>query len=539
MKRIPAVWARAGAAAVLAVAAALGGAPTGASAAESLPDLSISFDRDPVAEVDHSGATVGVYVENRGEVPATGVTLTLDLGKLSDAVVAAVPEWSERCALDGAKVTCTVGRLEPGQPEDIPALTLASRAGAPIGAAGDVAVTIDGAEDDANPADDTTSFPVTVIASGPGLVVQADNLNSQKNPFGAGDKAPLHGLVYNDGDEAATDATITFNLPTYATVVERYSDCTYDASTDVGGGYVYGPNQIVCPLPALEPGDGVLLYDPESGESAFTVTFGRNMPGPDEHSGYLEAGRAGRQQAAKDAKRVKGTGPSFAATVTKLATNSKALREADDSDSYASFAFWSKKNTLDVRVSAKPITGKAGQTVDLPYEIVNQGPSDGGGPSVLITAPSGTVLLPADWCWTDGTEHEQRPESAKLRCNFESEYPAIASRYGGRLEPTVKLKIKSTPGKNGTIYAESCCVGSTDSNKANNTARIVFTGGGGPAPAGQNGGNAGNGENGDSLPITGSPVALVAGIGGAVVVVGIVLMFVFRRRRVVTETPND
>src|SRR4051812_3268124 len=94
MKRIPAVWARAGAAAVLAVAAALGGAPTGASAAESLPDLSISFDRDPVAEVDHSGATVGVYVENRGEVPATGVTLTLDLGKLSDAVVAAVPEWS-------------------------------------------------------------------------------------------------------------------------------------------------------------------------------------------------------------------------------------------------------------------------------------------------------------------------------------------------------------------------------------------------------------------------------------------------------------
>jgi hypothetical protein len=114
--------------------------------------------------------------------------------------------------------------------------------------------------------------------------------------------------------------------------------------------------------------------------------------------------------------------------------------------------------------------------------------------------------------------------------------PTAGEPPSGRLAPPAY-----PPGKNGTIYAESCCVGSTESNRATNTARIVFTGGagGGPAPAAQNGGSTGNAENGGSLPHHRFALALVAGIGGAVVVIGIVLMFVFRRRRVVTETPND
>ncbi|MEV8506321.1 peptidase [Actinoplanes sp. NPDC051475] len=534
MNRIPAVRVRVRVGAGVAVlAAALIGVPMPAYAADSLPDLSVSFDRDPVAEVDNSGATVGVYLYNNGEAPASAVTLTLDLSDLSDSVVATVPEWSEQCKLVGTKVTCAVGRIEPGQIGDISPLSLASRTGAAVGPAGEIAVTIDGAEDDANPGDDTTTFPVTVIASGPDLVVEADDVTTARNPVGPGDKVPFHGAVANEGDTVATGATLTLNLSTGTTVVERYSDCTYVDyyPNDIGGAYVYGPSQVTCPLPELEPGEGLPLFDPESGVSLFNLTFGRNLSGPEIHDGTLEAGFADEARAARGARRVAGDGSSFAAAVKRLAgttsaRRSSALREIDESDNYASFRYWSRKNTLDVRVEAKPISGKVGRTVDLPYEIVNEGPSDGGGPSVLITAPSGTVLLPAEWCWTDGTEHEQRPESKKLRCNFESEYPAVASGYG-RIKPTVKLKIKSTPGTDGTITAESCCVGSTDSNKANNTARIVFTGTG----AG-NGDDEGGSGGGGSLPITGTPVALVAGIGGAAVVLGIVLMVAVRRRRV-------
>jgi hypothetical protein len=218
------------------------------------------------------------------------------------------------------------------------------------------------------------------------------------------------------------------------------------------------------------------------------------------------------------------------ASKSAQAKQKSALKEIDESDNFAEFRWWSKPNKLDVQVTAKPVTGKVGQTVDLKYEIVNNGPSDGGGPFAVITAPSGTVLLPADWCYTDGTQHEQKPESAKLRCNFESEYPSVASGYG-RIRQTLKLKIKSAPGSDGTIYAQSCCVGSTETNEANNTATIVFTSGGS--------GDTGSGGSGGGLPITGTPVALIAGFGGAVALAGVVLAFVFRRRRIVLQTPRD
>jgi hypothetical protein len=103
------------------------------------------------------------------------------------------------------------------------------------------------------------------------------------------------------------------------------------------------------------------------------------------------------------------------------------------------------------------------------------------------------------------------------------------------LKPTVKLKIKSKPGTDGTIYAASCCVGSTDSKPANNIARIVFkptaghSGTGGGTGSGSGGGSTGGQGGGGGLPVTGTPVALIAGVGGAVLVLGIVLMVVFRR----------
>jgi hypothetical protein len=546
MSRNPAVWVRIGTGVAVLAATALIGAPGTAFAADSLPDLSMSFDRDLPVAVDNSGVTVGVYVYNNGEVPASAVTLTLNLSTLSTAVVAAAPEGNERCTLEGAKVTCAVGGLEPGQFRDIAALTLASRAGAAIGPAGEVAVTIGGAEDDANPGDNTTTFPVTVTASGADLAVAAEDLNDSSTPVGPGDRKPLHGAIVNEGDTAATGATITLYLSTFTTLVERYSDCTYEDyfPHDIGGEYVYGPSQVTCPLPTLQPNEGILLFDPENDVTLFTVTFGRNLPGPDTNYGTLEAHLGGEAVAAKGARRTTGNGPSFAAAVRRLQQQTQAsaaartrrtaeLDEIDEADSSASFRYFSRPNTLDVQVKTKPISGAVGRTVDLPYEIVNQGPSDGGGPSMLITAPSGTVLLPAEWCWTEGTEHEQRPESKKLRCNFESEYPAVASGYG-RIASKVRLKIKSAPGNDGTIHAESCCVGSTDSNKANNTARIVFS-----AAAGGDGGPGGDGGSGGGLPITGSPVLLIAGIGGAVLVLGVALMLVFRRRRVVLETPQD
>jgi hypothetical protein len=532
MNRTATTWARAGA--VVAVTAALALAGTPAAAAEPLPDLFVSFDRDPVADVDNSGTTIGMYVYNYGEAPATGVTVTLDVSDVADAVVATVPEWTERCALAGSAVTCTFGRLEAGEVLTVHPLSLVSRPGAPAGEAGSVTVTIDGDQDDANPGDDTTTFPVTVIASGPDLIAAADDLNTQDRRLGAGDTAPLYTGVMNEGDTAATGFTVSVDLPTGATFAERYSDCSY---TDYyprakGRPYVYGPSHVTCAVPlTLEPGEAVLFFD--GAESLFNITFGRNLAGPDERSGSFSTALAGEAEAARKAARAAGTGPSFAAAlreqrakVAKAGAGDRvsAFQELDESDNYADFSIFTKKNTYDIAVTAPAVRGEVGQTVDLTYEVVNHGPSDGGGPGVLITAPTGTVLLPAEWCYTDGTEHESRPESKALRCNFESEFPAVASGYG-RIEATVKLKIKSTPGTDGTIVARGCCVGSTESRPANNTARIVIT--------------SGTGGAGGGLAVTGAAAGTLAAAGGAVLALGVVLLVLVRRRRVVLVTPRD
>ncbi|WP_430498797.1 LPXTG cell wall anchor domain-containing protein [Micromonospora trifolii] len=541
MNRIPSKFSRLAAATALLATATLFSAPHTAAAAEALPELFVSFRNEPVAEIDHNGRTVGMYVYNHGEAPATAVTVTLDLSKVSDAVTASVPDRSD-CKLADTTVTCNVGALHAGQFKSIDPLTLASRPGAARGDAGSVTVTIDGAEDDMAPGNDTTSFPVTVVPSGPDLVAAAQDLNDEKTPVGPGDTVPLYAGVGNEGDAAAENFTVTVDVPTGATFAERYSDCTYTDyhPDDIGKPYVYGPNEVTCVVPtSLAPGDGLLFFDDETGTSLFNINFGRNMDGPSENYGWVDVALAGQERSAKGSTRTKGTGPSFAEAVRKLAAKGAkgdlarqraAQGELDDSDNHAMFRFWTKPNTLDISVTAPAVKGAVGQTVNVVYEVVNNGPSDGRGPSVIITAPTGTALVPNVWCWSD----VPGLESPKLDCNFAGDFPATASGWG-RIRSTVEVKIKSTPGTDGTIVAGSDTAAS-ESKPENNTARIVITSG---TAGGGTGGGDDEGGSGGGLPITGAPAAMLASAGAAVLVLGAALLVLFRRRRVVLQIPRD
>lgn len=539
MNRVTGRWPRLAAATALLATTALFGPSSPAHAADPLPDLFVSFDQDPVAEIDNSGTTVGMYVYNYGEADASAVTVTLDLSKVSDQVIAEVPEWTDNCEQDGTKVSCAIGHLPAGQVLTVMPLSLASRTGATPGDAGSVTVSIAGAEDDMSPDNNTTTFPVTIKASGPDLVAGADDLNDKNHPVGPGDAVPLYAGVFNEGDTTASEYEVRVIVPTGATFVERYSDCTYTDyyPNDKGLPYVYGPGEVTCPVAEpLAPGEALLFFDDQTGDSLFNVTFGKNLPGPEQLYGSFNVALAGQSEFAKDTQRAKGTGPSFASALRKQQAKVNADRqlaagrELDESDNYADFSFWSKKNTLDVAVTVPTVKGSVGQTVDLAYEVVNNGPADGGGPSVVITAPKGTVLLPSEWCYTDGTDGRQQPESAKLRCNFESEFPSTASGYG-RIKTSVKLKIKATPGDDGVIVVDGA-MSSTESNPKNNTARIVIDTGAG-------GGAGGGGGSGGGLPITGAPAAMLAGVGAVVIALGATVLVLFRRRRVVLQVPRD
>jgi hypothetical protein len=98
---------------------------------------------------------------------------------------------------------------------------------------------------------------------------------------------------------------------------------------------------------------------------------------PTEHSGFWRHSSPRRSGRARGGRTVKGNGPTFVDAMNKLqariasSKKSSAKRDVliddgdDEHDSYAPYSYWSKKNTLDLRVETKPIGGAVGTTVEL------------------------------------------------------------------------------------------------------------------------------------------------------------------------------
>ena len=535
MNRARAAATRAGFVAVLSAVVVTGFAgPATAQDNPPLPDLTATFGDLTTAEINSTGTTIGVTILNLGRAEASQVQLRLDVSGLNEVDVS-VPGDASRCSLAGSVVTCEYGSLQAGEVNHVYPLTLASRPGAAAGDAGSLQVAVALPVQDADPGNNTASLPVVIAGSGADLAAYAEDVSTEDDPVGPGDVAPLYTAVFNDGDIEAPGFSVRLHLPLGAAFGERYEDCEYASHypEQQPDGYAYGPTEVTCvvPLP-VAPGTGYLLFDPETGESVFTARFGRNLAGPMQTSGTFEvaesgtAGAAAAKKAAAPAAGGATGGKSFAAAVAKLRSKAvargaarlraMAQEDPDTGNNLAEFGIFTKPNELDVLVETSAVTGEVGDTVQVAYKVVNNGPSDGGGPGVLITAPTGTVLLPADWCWTDGTEGETRSESAKLRCNFESEFPAVASGRG-TIAATFRLKIKAEPGTDGTIVVRNSGP-STESKPANNTAAIVIN-----APD--------TGGGGGGLPITGTPVGLIAIVGAGTVALGAVFLLLTRRRR--------
>jgi LPXTG-motif cell wall-anchored protein len=109
-------------------------------------------------------------------------------------------------------------------------------------------------------------------------------------------------------------------------------------------------------------------------------------------------------------------------------------------------------------------------------------------------------------------------ELPEVNCGTEGEFPAKASGYQG-VKAKMKLRIISTPGDDGTLRVWSDPK-SAEANPANDEVTLVVTVGGSDG-------------SGGGLPVTGTNVALLGGIGGGVVAIGAALFFLARRRRIV------
>jgi len=520
----------AAAAAALVVAASVGASlPSPASAAA--PDLFLSYGVE--ANVDNTGTTVPTSVYNYGDAPATGVTLTFDASALRDVTIT-LADRARGCTLAGAVVTCTHRDLAAGQVDSIYPFTLASTPRAAAGPAGTVKAAIRGTAPDGTVHTGGGDLDVTIVPTGADLVAFADDLNTAGTPVGGGDTLPIRGGFVNEGDSPAKGFFVRIQLTTGARIAEEYADCTYSQAwpEKPAEGYVYGPAAVECTAPdTVDPDTGILLYDAETGESVFHALFGRNLRGPAELGGAVEVGLLDDIEPLRTtANTRKGTGKSFADAVAGLRTKAgaKALREADTDDNHAPFAFWSKPNTNDFAVTTTPVAGAVGDTVEVPYTVVNNGPSDGAA-NWWFVAPTGTVLVAGDdgddgpSCHFRDDEGNPVAELPKVGCGIGSEWPAKASGYAG-VSTTIKLRIVSTPGDDGTLTVDPY-LEPADPDLANNVAKLVVT-------VGDGAGGEGGGDGG--LPVTGAKAGIVGGIGALVVALGVVLFLVARRRRIVT-----
>lgn len=86
-------------------------ATTGAAAPAGTADLKITKADSPDPVRVGSQLTYTIGVENFGPAPATGVTVSDDLPRTVDLVSATGPNGS--CAVQGGKVTCAFGSLNP------------------------------------------------------------------------------------------------------------------------------------------------------------------------------------------------------------------------------------------------------------------------------------------------------------------------------------------------------------------------------------------------------------------------------------------
>jgi hypothetical protein len=426
-------------------------------------------------------------------------------------------------------VTCAHSDLAPGQVDTVYPFALASKQGAPAGPAGKVTATIRGTAPDGTVASGGGDLDVTIVATGPDLVAEAADLNSPDDRVGPGDQVGIRAGLYNSGDTAAEGFYVRLQVPTGARLLEQYEDCTY---TDYWpgehpDGYAYGPSEVVCTAPLmLEPGAGLQLADADTGEPLFSAYFGKNILGPAELDGYFEVGLL--DDLAKPSARMsvrKGHGKSFADAMARSRSTTKvqAAREVDTEDNSAFYKVWTKPNTIDFSVTATAVRAGIGDTVEIPYTLVNNGPSDGGA-SWRIVAPSGTVLVRGgdQWCYFLDDEGQETDELPAVHCSTEGEWPSKASNQG-TVTGKVKVHVISTPGDDGTITVKNLGP-SKETNPANDVAALVIN-----TPGGGGGG----------LPVTGTRVGVVGGAGAAALALGVLLFLFARRRRIIMVTPDE
>ncbi|WP_433653250.1 LPXTG cell wall anchor domain-containing protein [Micromonospora zamorensis] len=336
-----------------------------------------------------------------------------------------------------------------------------------------------------------------------------------------GGKVSVPLAVSNAGKKTITGFVAVFDLSYSVRTRDRFSNCLY--SDD---------HLISCKFDEEIPvGEG----------RATTLNFelAKDTYAPTNQAGYAEfmttadfedLTRVREAVGARAATR--GSGPKLT-----LAEAPSQMRQADQTDVGPGYNYtgWTIKvtgrNGTDLAAIGDTLRGGAGAVVTATVGFRNNGPATLDKTNADWEAATHTVVeLPP------GTTAVEIPASCHLRPGTRTYQCASEMLLVAGQTYTMKFRLridKVVPNARGTVHVNAPCECpgggnfEDDIKPANDRATIVVNavqGGGG-------GGGQGSGDgDGGSLPITGSPTGLIAGIGGLLLVAGVGVCLLARRR---------
>jgi hypothetical protein len=448
-----------------------------------------------------------VHVTNQGPATAENVVVKVDVAELNTDKLRIDPPVS--CDVNGTVYTCPVGSLDPGEnnmtfsPFDVTSL---ERTGPEPDPAGYYTIEVTSDTPDPDP-DNNEPVKVLVDVAPVGYDLQTYVQDVWANPVADEEghrervapaaTAPLFFFFYNGGSQTADHVVWQVSLPAFTSFATDGNPdyCRYNEKRTVATCRIQGTR--IAPRTELK-------FD-----APMLVTVAADAPGPVALSGgIVDAGGTSHSPAVSAQVAAQATATVAAAQGVRVGepdANHRRRIEADPADNLATFAVHTAANPADLAITGGSGSGAVGATVNIQVTAANEGPASSPATTVRVTAPTGTELadLPT------GCEFETAGKVAKCQGLLEA---------GDENTGTFVFKILSnTVGTDGKAEISGTL---DDPDETNNSSPITITVSGG-------------------LPITGTRVSLISGVGVAVLAAGIALFMLSRRRRVVLVTPAD
>ena len=459
----------------------------------SLVDLAVAAPGSKVT-VGSKGKWIRIDVDNMGYETAKNVTLTLELGDLSDAVEVELPGEERGCEITGTTSVCYYPDLAPGDIDTFVRFKVTPKPDAKEGPVGTVHAEVASDAVDAAPENNKADLAIELVGSGPDLTAWAAPIG----PVKPGKIALPEFEFDNQGDRATGGFSFTITLPPYASFVDRIEECSYSM----------GGQKVSCAdseFP-MEPGDGGYLI-PEF----FRVKVAKGAPGP------VVLGRGAFTVAplgsGAELKAAGAGGSSFVRRVGGV----RALDSGDavEGDNTVTFPVKTKKNPADLAIKASPAYGEKGDTVKVTFTVVNHGPADLTQFHFLLTAPVGTQIKGEPPNLDCGPNVGDDIDNGELDCWYHRPV-----RGGKAVNFAVAFEITADEvGDNGRARVFSATIGG-DPNPRNNLVKVQIL----PPSAAPGGGGGG-------LPVTGASLGGLFGAGAVTLLLGGALVMAARWRR--------